>query len=120
LLTAGAAAGCAGFAAGGFPTAGFQDIASEEAAWRQVEPRLVGMPVTTVSACAGPPQATQAAPAQVILVYQAHDLRNYCRVALGVMHGRISSVAADYAAPEYMWLRDGTNYCGRIFQGCAK
>jgi hypothetical protein len=119
MLLAAALAGCAGLA-GGFPTAGFQDIPAEEAAWRQVEPRLVGMSVVAVEACAGPPQALDAAPAQTVLVYRAQDLQNYCRVALGVMRGRISSVAADHAAPEYLWLRDGTNYCGRIFRGCAR
>ena len=112
-------AGCAGLA-GSFPTGGYQDIAAEEAAWRRVEPRLVGMPVERVEACAGQPQVTDPVPGQTVLTYRAEDLKNYCRVALGVIHGRISSVAADYAAPEFMWLRDGSNYCGRIFMGCTR
>jgi hypothetical protein len=119
LLLALTLTGCAGLA-GSFPTGGYQDIAAEEAAWRQVEKRLVGMPVERVEACAGQPQIVNPAPGQTVLTYHAEDLKNYCRVALGVIHGRISSVASDYSAPEFMWLRDGSNYCGRIFIGCAR
>jgi hypothetical protein len=32
----------------------------------------------------------------------------------------VVSIAADYAAPEYMWLRDGSYYCSRIFIGYAR
>ena len=37
-----------------------------------------------------------------------------------VRSGRLQSFTADYAAPEFLWLRDGSNYCGRIFQGCLR
>jgi len=41
-------------------------------------------------------------------------------VALLVRGGRVAWYTADYAAPEFLWLRDGTNYCGRIFQSCLR
>jgi len=120
LLGALALAGCAGLA-GSLPTGGYQEIAAEEAAWRQVEPRLVGMPQHSVEHCAGPPQTVApAAPGQMLLTYRSQDLRNYCQVTLAIDDGRVSSVAADYQAPEFMWMRDGTNYCGRIFSGCLQ
>jgi len=34
--------------------------------------------------------------------------------------GRVLSFTADHAAPEFLYLRDGSNYCGRIFQGCLR
>jgi hypothetical protein len=103
------------------PTKGFANIPAEEAAWRQVEPRLVGMSRIWVENCAGPPLSeVDPTPQQTTLIYRSQDLKNYCQVALGIINGRISSVSADYSAPEYAWLRSGTNYCGRIFMGCAR
>lgn len=113
-------AGCAAFVEVA-PTAGYEMIPVEEAAWRQVKPQLIGKSRIWVEQCAGAPQAeTHASPQQTTLVYQTRDLKNYCRVALGMMHGRVSSVSADYSAPEFAWLRDGSNYCGRMFMGCAR
>jgi hypothetical protein len=103
------------------PTAGFESISAEEAAWRQIEPQLVGMPKSTVEHCAGPPVSSAPAPAgATALVYRAQDLRNYCQVTLTVSNGRVVSVAAEHSAPEYMWLHDGSNYCGQIFLGCPR
>jgi len=118
-LLALALAGCAAFA-GSMPINGFEDVAAEEAAWRQVEPHLVGMPQTAVEGCAGAPlSSAPGAAGQATLAYRAQDLRNYCQVTLAVADGRVVSVAADYRAPEFMWLRDGSNYCGRIFRRCV-
>jgi len=103
------------------PTQGFATIPAEEAAWQRVEPRLVGMSRAAVEQCAGKPQReTPAGPGQTRLVYRAEDLNNYCEVTLAVSNGIVTSVAANYAAPEFMWLRDGSNYCGRVFIGCAR
>jgi len=57
---------------------------------------------------------------RTVLVYRDQDLRNYCQVSLLARGGRIQSFTADHAAPEFLWLRDGSNYCGRIFQGCRR
>jgi uncharacterized protein YqfB (UPF0267 family) len=119
-LAAALTAGCAGFA-DTIPTGGYGSIAAEEAAWRQVQPRLAGMSRAGVEQCAGRPLSeTRGGPGQATLVYRAEDHRNYCQVELAVRDGTVASVAADHAAPEYMWLRDGSNYCGRIFIGCAR
>jgi hypothetical protein len=113
-------AGCAAFADVA-PTAGYASIPAEEAAWRQIQPRLVGMSRVWVENCAGAPLAeTHATSEQTTLVYRSQDLKNYCQVSLGIIHGRISSVSADHSAPEFAWLRDGSNYCGRIFIGCLR
>jgi hypothetical protein len=103
------------------PTQGYASLPAEETVWRQLEPQLVGKSRIWVENCAGPPKnVTDAPPGRTILIYRSEDLKNYCQVALGVVHDRISSVSADYSAPEFLWLRDGTNYCGRIFAGCAR
>jgi len=95
-------------------------IPAEEEAWRVIAPRLAGMPAAEIERCAGPSRRVLAAPAGTTLIYRAQDLKNYCEVALLVRGGRVASYTADYAAPEFLWLRDGTNYCGRIFQSCLR
>jgi hypothetical protein len=112
--------GCAGLAET-IPTAGFGSAPAEEAAWRQIEPRLAGMSRARVEQCAGRPLSeTPAGPGQTTLIYRAQDHGNYCQVALAVSNGTVISVAADHSAPEFMWLRDGSNYYGRLFAGCAR
>jgi hypothetical protein len=96
-------------------------IPAEEAAWQAIMPRLVGMPVAEIEHCAGPPRGVTAAPSGgATLIYRSQDLKNYCEVRLLVRGGRVLSFAADYAAPEFLGLRDGSNYCGRIFQSCLR
>lgn len=106
--------GCAG------PVAEVTTIPAEEAAWRAMAPRLPGMPVGEIEQCAGPPRGISLAPGATTLLYRAQDLKNYCQVTLLVQNGRVLSVTADYAAPEFLYLRDGSNYCGRIFQQCLR
>ena len=108
-------AGCAG------PVAEVSTIPSEEVAWQAIAPRLPGMPVATLEQCAGPPRGVAPGPAGgSVLVYRAQDLKNYCQVSLLARDGRVLSFTADHAAPEFLYLRDGSNYCGRIFQQCLR
>jgi hypothetical protein len=96
-------------------------IPQEEAAWRAIAPRLPGMPVAAVEQCAGPPRGVAPAPAGgAVILYRAQDLKNYCQVSLLAGGGRVLSFTADYAAPEFLYLRDGSNYCGRIFRQCLR
>jgi hypothetical protein len=106
--------GCAG------PVAEFSTIPAEEAAWQAMAPRLAGMPAAEIERCAGPPRGVMAAPGGTVLVYRAEDLKNYCQVSLLMHNGRILSFTAEHAAPEFLYLRDGSNYCGRIFQQCLR
>jgi hypothetical protein len=106
--------GCAG------PVAELSTIPAEEAAWRAMAPRLAGMPVGEIERCAGPPRGVMTAPGGTVLVYRNQDLENYCQVSLLVRYGLVLSFTAEYAAPEFLYLRDGSNYCGRIFQGCLR
>ena len=106
--------GCAG------PVAELSTIPAEEAAWRAMAPRLAGMPAAEIEHCAGPPRAAIPGPAGTVLVYRDQDLKNYCEVSLLVRDGRILSFTAEHAAPEFLYLRDGSNYCGRIFQQCLR
>ena len=107
--------GCAG------PVAEVATIPNEEAAWQAMSPRLPGMPVAAVEQCAGPPRGATPGPAGgTVLVYRAQDLKNYCEVSLIAQGGRVMSFTADHAAPEFLHLRDGSNYCGRIFQRCLR
>jgi hypothetical protein len=106
--------GCAG------PVAELSTIPAEEAAWQAMAPRLAGMPAAEIERCAGPPRGVTAAPGGTVLVYRDQDLKNYCQVSLLVRAGRILSFTAEHAAPEFLYLRDGSNYCGRIFQGCLR
>ena len=83
--------------------------------------RLPGMPVAAVAQCAGPPRGVApGAAGGTVLVYRAQDLKNYCQVSLLAQGGRVVSFTVDHAAPEFLYLRDGTNYCGRIFQQCLR
>ena len=108
-------AGCAG------PVAEVSTIPNEEAAWQAMAPRLPGMPVAALEQCAGPPRGVAPGPAGgTVLVYRAQDLKNYCQVSLLAREGRVLSFSADHAAPEFLYLRDGSNYCGRIFQQCLR
>jgi hypothetical protein len=108
-------AGCAG------PVAEVTTIPAEEAAWQIMAPRLPGMPVAAVEQCAGPPRGVAPAPGSgTVLLYRAQDLKNYCQVSLLAQDGRVVSFTADHAAPEFLYLRDGSNYCGRIFQQCLR
>ena len=102
------------------PVAEVSTIPAEEEAWRAIAPRLVGMPAVEIERCAGPPRRVLAAPGGATLIYRSQDLKNYCEVSLLVRGGRVASYTADYAAPEFLWLRDGSNYCGRIFQQCLR
>ena len=106
--------GCAG------PVAEFSTIPAEEAAWQAIAPRLAGMPAAAIEHCAGPPRAAIPGPGGAVLVYRDQDLKNYCQVSLSVRDGRVLSFTAEHAAPEFLYLRDGTNYCGRIFQRCLR
>jgi hypothetical protein len=108
-------AGCTG------PVSELTTIPAQEAAWRQVEPELVGMTGPEVERCAGPPRSAAMAPGgATALVYRAQDLKNYCEVTLLLRNGRVASLTADHAAPESLFLRDGSNYCGQIFQACLR
>jgi hypothetical protein len=102
------------------PVAEVSTIPAEEEAWQAISPRLVGMPAVEIERCAGPPRRVLAAPGGATLIYRSQDLKNYCEVSLLVRGGRVASYTADYAAPEFLWLRDGSNYCGRIFQQCLR
>src|SRR2546423_11789077 len=106
--------GCAG------PVAEVSTIPAEEAAWQAMAPRLAGMSAGEIERCAGPTRGAMPAPGGAVLVYRDQDLKNYCQVSLLVRGGRIQSFTADHAAPEFLWLRAGSNYCGRIFQGCLR
>lgn len=106
--------GCAG------PVAEVTTIPAEEAAWRAVAPRLPGMPAREIEQCAGPPRGVSPAPGGTALLYRSQDLKNYCQVALLVRDGRVLAFTAEHAAPEFLYLRDGSNYCGRIFQQCLR
>ena len=108
-------AGCAG------PYAEMVTTPAEEAAWRQIAATLPGTPAAAIERCAGPPRSAAAAdPGTAELVYYIQDLKNYCRVTLLVQNGRVASFSADHAAPEFFGLRDGSNYCGRMFQACLR
>jgi hypothetical protein len=106
--------GCAG------PVAEVSTIPAEEEAWQAIAPRLAGMPAAAIEHCAGPPRATIPGRAGTVLVYRDQDLKNYCQVSLLVRDGGVLSFTAEHAAPEFLYLRDGSNYCGRIFQQCLR
>ena len=106
--------GCAG------PVAEVTTIPAEEAAWQAMMPLLPGTPVTALEACAGPPRGVMPAPGGMTLVYREQDLKNYCQVSLLARGGRVASFTAEHDAPEFLYLRDGSNYCGRIFQRCLR
>src|SRR5205814_10097855 len=96
-------AGCAG------PVAEVSTIPSEEAAWQAMAPRLPGMPAAAVAQCAAPPRGVAPGPAGgTVLVYRAQDLKDYCQVSLLAQGARVVSFTAGHAAPEFLYLRDGT------------
>jgi len=100
---------------------GYDTIAPEEAAWQRIAPALIGMQAAEIERCAAPPVAeTAPGPGLRLLRYRAQDLGNYCEIALSVRAGTVVGYTADYDAPEFLWLRDGTNYCGRIFRNCGR
>jgi hypothetical protein len=100
---------------------GFDSVALQEAAWRRVEPDLVGMSQSQLWQCAGPPFREETArPGASTMIYRYADLDNYCKVSLVLDGGRVRSFTADHSAPDFFWLRDGSNYCGQIFAGCIR
>jgi hypothetical protein len=100
---------------------GFDKVPLQEAAWRRVEPELTGMSERQLWQCAGPPLREQAtAPGTSRMIYRYADLNNYCEVSLDLDRGKVRSFTADHSAPDFFWLRDGSNYCGEIFSGCIR
>ena len=100
---------------------GYDTIPAEEADWQRIAPTLVGTPADRIERCAGPPlRSAPQAPGVATLTYRAADLKNYCEVTLSVRDGRIAGFTVDYDAPEFLWLRSGINYCGRIFAQCVR
>src|SRR5438445_10542567 len=99
---------------------GYDAIPAQEAAWRRIEPQLVGMSAAELWSCAGPPLREKAASSGSSMIYRFADLENYCEVTLALEGGKVRSFSAEHAAPEFLWLLDGSNYCGRIFQNCVR
>ena len=98
---------------------GYDQVPGQEAAWREVAPELAGISSAELWHCAGPPWSEAETPRGAArMVYRYADLKNYCEVALTLDRGRVRSYAANYSAPEFLWLRPGYNYCGQIFEGC--
>jgi hypothetical protein len=82
---------------------------------------LPGASAAAIERCAGPPRSiAPAGPGKAALLYYTQDLKNYCRVTLFVQNGRVASFSTDHAAPEFFGWRDGSNYCGRMFQACPR
>jgi hypothetical protein len=110
-----------GLAAVLFSCRGFDTIPAEEADWKLIQPQLVGMSSAELWRCAGPPLREETSPSGVsAVVYRNADLKNYCQVTLVVERGKVRDFSADHSAPEFFWLVDGSNYCGRIFEGCIR
>jgi hypothetical protein len=100
---------------------GFDTIPQQEADWARVQPDLVGSSVAELRRCAGPPWREGTLPSGAsALVYRYADLDNYCAVTLQLDRGRVRGFTADHSAPDFFWLLDGSNYCGRIFRGCVR
>ena len=103
-----------------FSCRGYDTIPLEEAEWRRVQPELAGMSAAQIRRCAGPPLREATAPrGAVTMVYRYADLKNYCEVTLLLQDGKVRSFSTEYSAPEFLWLLDGANYCGRIFANCS-
>jgi hypothetical protein len=99
---------------------GYDTIPLQEAAWKRVEPNLAGMSSEQLWRCAGPPLREQSIDARrVRMIYRYADLKNFCEVILDLEDGKVRAVSADHSAPEFLWLRDGSNYCGRVFEDCS-
>ena len=100
---------------------GFNTILPDEAIWREIAPKLPGTPIATIEQCTLAPQRqVSVAPGITAFVYRAQDLHNYCEVSLYVRDGRIVTYSANYDSLEYLYLLDGTNYCGQIFRACVR
>jgi hypothetical protein len=100
---------------------GFDTILPDELIWREIAPKLPGTPIAAIQQCTlAPKRQVPVAPGVTAVVYRAEDLHNYCEVSLYVRDGRVVSYSANYDAFEYLYLRDGTNYCGQIFRACAR
>jgi hypothetical protein len=100
---------------------GYDTIPIQEADWQRVQPELVGMSSDRLWRCAGPPtREGTAASGAATMVYRYADLKNYCEVTLVLEDGKVRSFSADHSAPEFLWLADGSNYCGRIFRDCIR
>jgi hypothetical protein len=110
-----------GLAVAAISCRGYDAIPTQEADWRRVQPELVGMSSTQLWRCAGPPLREEMGPSGgAMMVYRYADLKNYCEVKLVLEGGKVRSFSAQHAAPEFLWLVDGSNYCGRIFEGCIR
>jgi hypothetical protein len=110
----------AGLVIATFSCRGYDTIPLQEAEWRRVHPELAGMSAAQLWRCAGPPLREATAPhSAVTMVYRYADLKNYCEVTLLLQDGKVRSFSTDQSAPEFLWLLDGTNYCGRIFADCS-
>jgi hypothetical protein len=100
---------------------GFDTIIPDELLWREVAPKLPGTSIAAIEQCTlAPVRQMSVVPGVTAVVYRAADLHNYCEVTLYVRDGRIETYKADYNAFEYLYLRDGTNYCGQIFRSCVR
>jgi hypothetical protein len=108
-----------GLAVAAFSCRGYDTIPIQEAHWRRIEPELVGMSSAELWRCAGPPlrEGTASSGAST-MIYRYADLKNYCEVTLFLDGGKVRAFSSDHSAPEFLWLLDGSNYCGRIFEDC--
>src|SRR4051794_26335648 len=98
-----------GLAAAAFSCRGYDTIPIQEADWQRIQPQLVGMSAAELWRCAGPPWREDAAPSGLsTMIYRYTDLRNYCEVTLVLEGGKVRSFSADHAAPEFLWLLDGS------------
>jgi hypothetical protein len=100
---------------------GYDTIPIQEADWQRIQPELVGMPSARLWRCAGPPlREEEGSSGEATMVYRHADLTNYCEVKLVLAGGKVRAFSAEHAAPEFLWLLDGSNYCGRIFEDCIR
>jgi hypothetical protein len=110
-----------GLAAVVFSCRGYDTIPAQEADWKRMQPQLAGMSSAELWRCAGPPLREETSPSGVSeIIYRYADLQNFCQVTLVLERGKVRDFSADHSAPEFFWLVDGSNYCGRIFQGCIR
>ena len=100
---------------------GYDTIPAQEADWNLIQPELTGMSSAELWRCAGPPLREETSPSGVsAIIYRYADLKNFCQVTLVLERGKVRDFSADHSAPEFFWLVDGSNYCGRIFKGCIR
>ena len=77
--------------------------------------------VRRIMALRRPPLREETSPSGVSkIIYRYADLKNFCQVTLILERGKVRDFSADHSAPEFFWLVDGSNYCGRIFKGCIR